>query len=144
MCWDLWGRHLAVTQLLQNQHGALTGIRLQLAGRGTKERTPTRMVFFCRENFILKTMMFRNVSTVLNERKDVKITMVVRSVPDSFSLILGRIERLGLAALHRAVLVDLYCRRTRLQCSSHHVTGFQEVFEKASTQNKPRKASRFA
>ncbi len=51
-----------------------------------------------------KNIMFRDVTTVLNERKHLK--MVIRSVPDSFSLILGRIEQLGFAALHRAVLVD--------------------------------------
>jgi hypothetical protein len=37
---------------------------LQLAGRGTKERTPTRMAVFWLGKNILKTMMFRNVRTV--------------------------------------------------------------------------------
>jgi hypothetical protein len=48
------------------------------------------------------------VTTVLNERKHLK--MVIRSVPDSFSLILDQTERSGLSTLHRAVLVDKYCR----------------------------------
>jgi hypothetical protein len=46
-------------------------------------------------------MMFCDVTTVLNERKHFK--MVIRSVPESVSLILGRTERLGLTALHRAL-----------------------------------------
>jgi hypothetical protein len=50
----------------------------------------TLMPLFCREIFILKTMMFREVTTVLNERKHLK--MVIRSVPDAVSLILGRAE----------------------------------------------------
>ncbi len=45
-------------------------------------------------------MMFREVKTVLNERKHLK--MVIRSVTDSVCQILGRAERPGLAALHRA------------------------------------------
>jgi hypothetical protein len=60
----------------------------------------TRMAFFGWEIFILKTMVFREVPTILNEIKHLK--MVIRSVPDSVSLILGRTERPGLAALHRA------------------------------------------
>ncbi len=72
----------------------------QLAARGTKERARLGWPFFGRENFILKTMMFREVTTVLNEIKHLKI--VIRSVPDSVSLILGRTEWVGLTALHRA------------------------------------------
>jgi hypothetical protein len=45
-------------------------------------------------------MMFREVTTVLNERKHLR--MVIRTVPDSVSRILGLTERQGLAALHRA------------------------------------------
>jgi hypothetical protein len=45
-------------------------------------------------------MMFRDVTTVLNERKNFK--MESRSVPDSVSLFLGRTEWLGLTALHHA------------------------------------------
>ncbi len=89
---------------LGGEGGAVQGKRAcQLAERGTKERTPTLMVIFCRENFILKTMMICNVTTVLNERKD--LNMVVRSVPDSNSLILGWTKRPGLAALHCTVSV---------------------------------------
>ncbi len=73
----------------------------QLAARGTKERARLGWPFFGRENFILKIMMFREVTTVLNERKHLK--MVIRSVPDSVSLILGRTEWPGLTALHRAL-----------------------------------------
>ncbi len=62
----------------------------QLAARGTKERARLGWPIFGRENFILKTMMFRGVTTVLSERKHLK--MVTRSVPDSVSLILGRTE----------------------------------------------------
>ncbi len=50
-------------------------------------------------------MMFRAVTTVLNERAHLK--MVIRSVPDSVSLSLGRTERLGPTALHRAQQVDV-------------------------------------
>jgi hypothetical protein len=65
------------------------GAPVQPAGRDTKERTPTRIVFLP-GFFILKTMMFCDMATVLNERKHFK--MVVRSVPDSVSLILGQNE----------------------------------------------------
>jgi hypothetical protein len=37
--------------------------------------------FFGLENFILKTMMFRDVMTILNERKHLK--MVIRSIGSS-------------------------------------------------------------
>ncbi len=57
----------------------------QLAGRGTEERTPTQKAVFWQEKNILKTMIFREVTTVLNERKHLK--MAIRSVPDSVSLI---------------------------------------------------------
>jgi hypothetical protein len=60
---------------------------LQLAARGTKERARLGWPVFGRENFILKTMMFRDVMTVLNERKHLK--MVIRSVLDAVSLILS-------------------------------------------------------
>jgi hypothetical protein len=58
----------------------------ELVGRGTEERTPTRMVIFLPEFFILKSTLFREVTTVLNERK--QLNMVIRSVPDSLSLVL--------------------------------------------------------
>ncbi len=79
-------------------------INIPAGGRVTRERTPTRMVIFGREKYILKTMLFRYVTTLLNERKLLK--MVIRSVPDSVSLIFGRPEWPGRTALHRAVLVD--------------------------------------
>jgi hypothetical protein len=41
---------------------------------------------FYREKEILKTMLFRDVTSVPNERKH--LTMVIRSVPNSFRLIL--------------------------------------------------------
>jgi hypothetical protein len=41
--------------------------------------------FFAGKKHILETMMFRDVRTVLNERRH--LTMVIRSVPDSVSLI---------------------------------------------------------
>ncbi len=65
----------------------------QLAGRGTKERARLGWPFFVRKILILKIMMFRDVTTVLNERKHVKMVIrSLRSVPDSLSLILGRAE----------------------------------------------------
>jgi hypothetical protein len=68
----------------------------------------TRMaVFWPGIFFILKTMMFHAVTTVLNERAHLK--MVIRSVADSVSLSLGRTERQGPTALHRAQQVDLLC-----------------------------------
>jgi hypothetical protein len=79
----------------------------QLAARGTKEHTRLRWPFFGLEIFILKTMMFHAVSTVLNERAHFK--MVIRSVPDSVSLSLGRTEMQGPATLHCAQQVDLVC-----------------------------------
>jgi hypothetical protein len=63
----------------------------QLETRGTKERARLGWPFLGREKFILKTIMFRDMTNVLNERKCLK--MVIRSVPDSFSPILGRTER---------------------------------------------------
>jgi hypothetical protein len=50
---------------------------------------------------MLKTMMFRDVTTVLNERKHLK--MVIALVPEPVSLVLGQAEGLGLIALHRAI-----------------------------------------
>jgi hypothetical protein len=89
----------------------------QLEARGTKERAWLGWPFFGREIFILKTMMFGEVTTVLNERKHLK--MVIRSVPDAIILILGRAEWPGLAALHRAQQVDLLCHRTRFKYWCH-------------------------
>jgi hypothetical protein len=57
--------------------------------------------------------LFR-VQTSLYEIKHLK--MVIRSVPDAISLILGRAERLGLAALHHTQQVDLLWHRTFLKC----------------------------
>ncbi len=75
----------------------------QLAALGTKESAWLRWPFFGPENFILKTMMFREVTTVLNERTHLE--MVGRSVPDDTSQILGWTKWLGLTALHCAVTV---------------------------------------
>ncbi len=86
----------------------------QLAARGTKERALLGWLFFLPEFFILKTIMFREVTTVLNERKHLE--MVIRSVPDSVSLILGRTEWLGHTALHSAQQLKLLCQRTFLKC----------------------------
>ncbi len=72
----------------------------QLEAQGTKQRAWLGWQFFMPEKNILKTMMFRDVTTVLNERKHLK--MVIRSVPDSVILFLGRTEWSGLTALHRA------------------------------------------
>ncbi len=57
---------------------------------------------FWQGNFVLQTMMFREMTAVFNERKRLK--MVSRSVPVSVSLSLGRTVtgRPGLTALHRA------------------------------------------
>ncbi len=73
----------------------------QLAARGTKERARLGWPFFGLEIFTLKIMKFHDVTTVLNERKHLK--MLIRSVPESVSLNLGRAECLGLTALHRAI-----------------------------------------
>jgi hypothetical protein len=71
----------------------------QLAAGGTKELARLRWPFFGRNFFILKIVMFHDLTTVLNERKHLK--MLIRSVPDSVSLIVvGRAECLGLIALH--------------------------------------------
>jgi hypothetical protein len=64
--------------------------RPQLATLGTKERARLGWPFFGLEIFILKTMMFREVETVLNEREHFK--MLIRSVLDYISLILSRTE----------------------------------------------------
>ncbi len=73
---------------------------LQLVTRGTKESARLGWPFLA-GIFILKTMMFHEVTTVLNERKHLK--MVIRSAPDAVSLILGGTEWLGLTALHCAL-----------------------------------------
>jgi hypothetical protein len=74
-----------------SKHGTDVYVHVhQLAARGTKERARLEWPFFFAEKNILKTMMFRDVRTVLNEIKHLK--MVIRSVPDSVSLILGRTE----------------------------------------------------
>jgi hypothetical protein len=65
-------------------------IENQLAARGTKERARLGWPFFGWEIFILKTMMFREVETVLNEREHFK--MHIRSALDSVRLILSRTE----------------------------------------------------
>ncbi len=57
---------------------------------GTKERAPTWMAVFWQGKIVLKTMVFRDAAvaaTVLIDRKHLK--MVIRSVPDSVSLISG-------------------------------------------------------
>ncbi len=59
----------------------------QLAARGTKQHVLSDDCFLAGAKNILKTMMFHDVATVLNERKHLQ--MVTRSVPDSVSLILG-------------------------------------------------------
>jgi hypothetical protein len=69
--------------------------------------------------FILKTMMFCYITTILNERKHLK--MVIRSVPDSVSLNLGRTECPGLTALHRAHQFQLMRHRTFLKYSCHQL-----------------------
>jgi hypothetical protein len=58
----------------------------------------TRKAIFRRGKNILKTKIFRDVTTVLNERENLKI--VFRSVPDSVILFLDRCYRQGLTALH--------------------------------------------
>ncbi len=77
----------AWTQLAQK-----LGVYNIRAASGTRYQRActTRMAVFLPGKNILKTMMFRDVRTVLNERKHLK--MVIRSVPDSVSLILGRTE----------------------------------------------------
>ncbi len=63
----------------------------QLAALGTKESALLGWLFFGREIFILKTMMFCEVTIVLNVRKHLK-TVISRSVPDSVSLILASLH----------------------------------------------------
>jgi hypothetical protein len=62
----------------------------QLSARGTKERARLGWPFFGREIFILNTMMFREVDTVLIEREHFK--MIIRSVLDYVRLIFSRTE----------------------------------------------------
>ncbi len=64
-------------------------------------------------------MMFRDVTTVLNEREHLKV--VISSVSDSVSLNLGRTEWPGLTALHRAHQVDLVRHRTCFKCLCHQL-----------------------
>jgi hypothetical protein len=54
--------------------------------------------FSAGKKYILKTKIFKGVTSVLNERKHLKI--VFRSVQDSASLFLDRSNRPGLTALH--------------------------------------------
>ncbi len=44
--------------------------------------------FFCREKLVLKSMVFSDVATDLNEREHLK--MVIRSVPDYVSIIVDQ------------------------------------------------------
>ncbi len=71
----------------------------------------------------MKTKIFCNLTTVLNERKHLKI--VFRSVPDSDILFLesnlDRSNRPGLTALHRRFNFELNGASTFLECSSHHL-----------------------
>jgi hypothetical protein len=53
--------------LLRGRPGVMRA--LQLEARGTKERARLGWLFFGREIFILKTMMFREEETVSNERE---------------------------------------------------------------------------
>ncbi len=48
-----------------------------------------------------KTSIFCDIMAALNERKHLQ--MLIRSVPDFASLILGQTKELGLTALHRSV-----------------------------------------
>jgi hypothetical protein len=84
----------------QLNHHPAPSFTPQLEARGTKERARLGWPFFGPEVCILKTMMFRDVTTVLNERKHLK--MEIRSFPDAVNLFLGRTEWLGLTTLHRA------------------------------------------
>ncbi len=87
----------------------------QLAAWGTKERNRLGWPVFGRENFILKTMTFHDVIAVFNESKHLK--MVIRSIPDSVTLISGRTEWLGLrvTALHLSLEVDFKWHSTPFQ-----------------------------
>jgi hypothetical protein len=91
----------------------------QLAARGTKERARLGWPFLSGIFFILKSMMFHEVTTVLNKRKHLK--MVIRSIPDAVSLILGRTQWLGFTALHRVLQVDLMRHRTQFQYSCQYL-----------------------
>ncbi len=73
---------------------------------GTKERARLGWPLFCRKIFILKTIMFHEVTTVLNERKHLK--MVIRSVPDSVSLNFrpNRVARPHCFTPHRTFLIE--------------------------------------
>jgi hypothetical protein len=75
--------------------------RASASGTRYSRACTTRMAVFLPGKFILKPIMFREVTTVLNERKH--LIMVIRSVPDAVSLILGRTEWLGITALHCAL-----------------------------------------
>jgi hypothetical protein len=79
-----------------------------LEAQGTIERALLGWLFFGRGKNIMKTVMFRDMTTVLNESKHLE--MVIRSVPDSVSLILGRTAWPGLTALHRAKQLKLFSR----------------------------------
>ncbi len=75
--------------------------------------------FMAVENNILKTKKFRDVTTVLNERKHLKI--VFRSAQYSVILSLDRSDRLGLSALHCPFNFKLNGASTFLECSSHYL-----------------------
>ncbi len=63
----------------------LLSARCLLEALGTKSVQDSDGCFW-QGNFYLGTLMFRDGTTVLNERKDLK--MVIWSVPDSVSLVL--------------------------------------------------------
>ncbi len=104
---------------LSSPQKRLTMSTTQLMARGSKIRAWLGWPFFGRGNFILKTMMFHDVRTALNEIKHLK--MVIRSVPASVRRILGRTEWPGLTALHHAQQVDLLRHRTCFKYSCHQM-----------------------
>ncbi len=80
---------------------AVNGTRLIPAGMGRSKWDEAHSYgpdseshFPAGEIFILKTKLFREVTTVLSEIKHLKI--VFRSVPDSVFLLLDRLNRPGL------------------------------------------------
>jgi hypothetical protein len=69
------------------------------SARPTDASVTRKAIFRPGKSYVLKPKIFRNVTTVLNERKHLKIAL--SSVPDSVILFLDRSDQPGLTALHR-------------------------------------------
>ena len=118
--------------ILNEKPDCITFMTLRFSSMDNATGNGTRPIFSCvtwkaifyQNFFILKTIMYHDSTTVLNERKHLKI--VIRSVPDSISLFLDQTNRPGLTTLHSAIQQMLNWRSRCLECSCHHLCCYME------------------